>query len=652
MSQLVAPLPPPPIRPKQRSLVPYILWGLAAIVALVAGLEWRVAHCHGAKEALQRIRADARVRAEFGDDVTVWFGVGVGFADEGWLYGWLSGKHLHGHAIANLQGVAGQWELAGLEVVDETEGHIISLAKPETPAEPDQLKTAGSIYLVALGNTATDDTADLASFFANQLGIPIKTLPAMPLPAEAYDAGRKQWVTELLVQAMEAKYSDVAADPDAKIIGVLEDDQYIRSFGWDFTFSYRYESKYSVISPFRLDPAFQRFSPNAAIRMERLRKVAMKSVAFLGLGFSESHNPQSVDTFEGSTEDIDRMGSVYLASDVRTREGGHDREGSPCLTFYSFHVNGPAPVKPILPCWRLVDDAETTQYQIDLAHGQFQLTRNDLFRGGPSALLLQRMLFSHRRDEKIRAFGKGSWQSLDDTVWSTDPVSIQEININGTTFQRLTPGNGFSPTAKYRAGPLGGVFSNALLSWDRNGWRVDTNTGEVWRYLGCGPNTPVDCYYLGTTSQAGDAIEVKRDRATGHIAQVLQKTNENLLSAAAHDHILTPTYEGNKIVEIADGDAVAAHYRYDAQAFLTDVEADGHKVHYDYDSAHHITGVLEDGVQLRIHYDSEGRPGEVDFPNGSSYTIKYAGADIEVEGRDAKYKVSVFSSFFDVAESK
>lgn len=160
------------------------------IALLVVGLEWRIAHCHGAKEALQRIRQDARVRAEFGDDVTVWFGVGAGFADEGWLYGWLSGKHVHGHAIANLQGVAGQWELAGLEVVDEAEGHIISLAKPESPAEPDQLKASGSIYLVALGNAATDDTADLTSFFTNQLSIPVKTLPPMPLPAEAYDASR------------------------------------------------------------------------------------------------------------------------------------------------------------------------------------------------------------------------------------------------------------------------------------------------------------------------------------------------------------------------------------------------------------------------------------------------------------------------------
>jgi YD repeat-containing protein len=652
MSQLVTQLPPPPIRPKQGNPLPYILLALAAIAVLVLGLEWRIAHCHGAEEALQRIRTDARVRAEFGDDVSVWFGVGGGFADQGWLYGWLSGKHLHGHAIANLQGVAGRWELAGLEVVDESEGHIISLAKPESPIEPDQLKAPGSIYLVALGNTATGDAADLTSFFANELGIPIKTLPAMPLPAEAYDASRKQWVAELLVQAMEAKYSEVAADPDAKIIGVLEDDQYIRDFGWDFTFSYRYQSKYSVISPFRLDPAFRRFSPNAAIRMERLRKVAMKAVAFLYLGLNESQNPQSVDAFEGSTEEIDRMGSVYLASDLRTRNTNDDMDGEPCLTFYSINLVGPALSKPIIPCWQRQDENENTQYQIDLLQGRFQLTRNDLFRGGPVPLLLQRMFFSNHLDERVRAFGKSSWQNLDDTVWSTDPSSIQVISINGVKFHRLTPGTGFSPAARYQAGPQNGVFSNALLSWENGGWRVETNRQEIWRYLDCGPNTPVQCYYLGTRSQAEDAVEVKRDRATGHIQQVVQKTNPDLPSVAAHDHVLTPTYDGNKIVEITDSDGQTAHYHYDAQEFLTDTDADGHRVHYDYDNAHRITGVVEDGMELGIHYDAEGRPFRVDFPHGSGYSIKYSENNIEVVGPGGKYRVIALGSVFRVVEQK
>jgi YD repeat-containing protein len=652
MSQVVA-LPPPPIGPKEKSrTLRYLMLALLALALLAVGMELRLVNCPAGKEARQRIRGDARVRGEFGDDVDVRFALGLGFVDRAWIYGWLSGKQSHGHALVELVGFGGQWEIGRLEVLNENEGHLINLDKSRTPAKLEQLRVPGSLYFVAMGEAAVGDVSELATFFEKEFEIPSKTLPPMSLPLDAYDAGRKQWVSELLVQAMEAKYPEIEADPDARIVGVLEDDQYIRGFGWPFTFNYRYRNKYSVISPVRLDPALEHFPASPAIRMERLRKVVMKSVAFLYLGFGESRDPQSVDAFEGSTEDIDRMGSVYLASDVRTGKTMEDAEGNPCLTFFTANVAGTPQRQPILPCWQRTDDMENTQYQIDLVRGQLDLTRIDLYRGGMVPLRVQRMLFGHPFDEKVRAFGKSSWQSLDDTVWSADPRSIEVISINGAKFQRLTPGKGFSTAAKYRAGPANGVFSYALLSWENNGWRVDTRNEGVWRYLGCGPDTRVQCYYMGTTSAVGDAIEIKRDSTTGHIQQALQKTNADLPSAAAHDHVLTPTYDGDKVAEIADSDGRIAHYQYDGQEFLTDAEADGHKVHYDYDDAHRITAVIEDGLELRVRYDAEGRPYRVDFPNGSGYRIQYSGATIEVEGPGGKFVVTALPSSFRTVERK
>jgi predicted Zn-dependent protease len=86
------------------------------------------------------------------------------------------------------------------------------------------LHGSGSLYFAALGDSASSDVRDLASFLQKEFGIPVKILPPMSLPAEAYDAGRKQWVAEMLVQSMEAQYPDIAADPDARIVGVLEAD--------------------------------------------------------------------------------------------------------------------------------------------------------------------------------------------------------------------------------------------------------------------------------------------------------------------------------------------------------------------------------------------------------------------------------------------
>jgi YD repeat-containing protein len=654
MSQ-VAPLPPPPVGSKENGprYLRYVAFALVAALGLFVALELRLVNSSAGKEAAQRIRGDARVRAEFGDDVHIPFAMGWGLGDRAEIYVYVAGKQAHGYAIVDVNLSSSPWLVSGLEVHNSDEGHLISLASPETPARPDQLHAAGSLYFVALGDAAGSDVSDLASFYEKDFGISVKTLRPMSLPDEAYDSRRKQWVAEMLTQAMAEKYPEIAADPDARVVGILEDDTYIRSFKWNFTYSYRQNLKYSVVPTARLDPSFEHFPPSAAIRMERLRKVAMKAVGLLYLRFEESSDPQSVDAIEATIEDIDRMGSVYLASDARTRSTSQNIDGSPCLTFFSANLTGAPLPKPVIPCWQYRDDSESTQFQIDLEHGKFQLTRNDLYRGGPVPLLLQRMNFSSHFDDKVRAFGRSSWQSLDDTVWSSDPNSIQTISIYGTQFQRITPGTGFSPAARYRAGANAGAFTYALLTWENGGWRIDTRGGEVWRYLGCGSNTRVQCYYMGLTDLAADGIEVKRDVATtGHIQQVSQKTNSDFPSAAARDHTWTPSYDGDRITEIDDSDGRKAKYSYDREEYLTDVEADGHHIHYDYDDAHRITKVVEDGQALRIHYDSEGRPDRLDFPNGSTYGIRYSGDSVEVDGPGGKYEVTMLPSFFRVVEQK
>lgn len=59
----------------------------------------------------------------------------------------------------------------------------------------------------------------------------------------------------------------------------------------------------------------------------------------------------------------------------------------------------------------------------------------------------------------------------------------------------------------------------------------------------------------------------KRNAKTGHIQQVLQKTDADLPGIAAFDHTWTPHYEGDKITEIHDSDGRTARYGYDPQDF-------------------------------------------------------------------------------------
>jgi predicted Zn-dependent protease len=651
-----ATLPPPPIGPKDSSppYLRYVVFAVVGLLGLLFILELRLVNSPAGKEAAQRIRGDARVRAEFGDNIQIPVAWGWTFQDRAEILAYVSGNKGHGSATVNLREYSETWLISQLEVRNPAEGHLINLAKPSAPATPEQLKglLSGTLYFVALGELANEDVGELAAFFEKEFGIAVKTLPPMSLPGAAYDSRRKQWVAEMLARSIEEKYPEIAGDPDARVVGILEDDTYIRSFNWAFTYSYRENNKHSVVPTARLDPSFTQFPANAAIRMERLRKVAMKAVGLTYLGFAESTDPQSVDAIEASIEDIDRMGSVYLASDVRTRPSVQNTDGTPCLTFFSANVAGAPLRKPIAPCWQYRDDSETSQFQINLAQGKFQATRNDLYRGGPVPLQLVRMNFSTHFDDRVRAFGKSSWQSLDDTVWSSDPNSIQTISINGVLYDRIAPGNGFSAAAKYRAGANEGNFSYALLSWYQGGWRIDTRDGEVWKYLGCGPSTPVPCYFMGATNLAGDGIVVDRDvTTTGRIQKVSQQTNANFPEAAAHDHTWTPVYDGERITEIHDSDGGTARYVYDPDEYLTDVEADGHHVHYDYNGGHRITRVVEDGRAVQIHYDAEGRADRVELPNGSM-NIRYSGESIEVDAKGRKYSVTIMPSYFRVMEEK
>ncbi len=283
------PLPPPPIGPAgaQGSLLRFFGAALVVFLGVVFLLELRLVNSSAGKEAAQRIRTSPQVRAEFGDDVHIPFAAGWGDRGHAVVYAFVRGNRAHGYALVNLSAFGGPWVISGIEVHDSGEGHLIDLAQPGPRAQPEQLKGKGSLYFVALGDAASGDVGELAGFLDKEFGIPAKILSPMTLPEEAYDARHKQWVAEMLAQAMAANYADIAADPDSRIVGVLEDDSYIRSFNWNFTYSYRLNNKYSVIPTVRLDPSFIAIFRKRSMRMASLGGKRSKDGSKRTVGMTE-----------------------------------------------------------------------------------------------------------------------------------------------------------------------------------------------------------------------------------------------------------------------------------------------------------------------------------------------------------------------------
>ena len=598
--------------------------------------------------ASQEMLRDPRVRPEFGSDIRFRAAIAWKLNRAATVYGYVRGGEAYGFARFQLVQQGDLWRVADAEIRNVGEDHILNLTPVTGIVPADRLHGKGRIYLVALGSSATGEVVDLAKFLHDECGIQAEILPVMQPPEATHQVQREQWIADMLIDSMAVKFPDIAGDADGRIIGVIDDDIYPRSLNWDFTFNYRMADKYAVLQTPRLDPEFWGHKPSAAIRTERLRKSAMKCLGLLYFGFRESRNPESLMSYEGTLRSIDQQSSHYLLSDLATQTRSEYIDGQPCLTFSSANVGGLPSLEPVHGCYEPYDVSQSSYFQINLSSGEFRTERNDFYNSGPLSFCLRRGYASHTYDGKIRAFGRGSWQNLDDTVWSIDSRSIQAINLAGVEFKRITPGIGFSPAARYVATGNAGEFTGASLSWEGR-WKIESPNGTVWHYLGCDANSAIPCYFMERTDVQGDRIAVERN-AVGHIDRASQKAGSDL--PASYAHTWTFTYDGDRVQRIESEDGQKAQYVYDADSYLKDATTGIHHLHYDYDEAHRMSSIIEDQREVGLHYDGEGRVVEIDFAGHPAYRIRYSGETVEVMAPRATYTLQLTDKFFHLSHAE
>ena len=621
---------------------------LLAICTVVGLYETWLMHSDFLAAVRARMLQEPRIRTEFGNDVRIPIAMGWNLNGVATVFAYVKGSEARGFGFFEMYRSSGVWALSQGEIHDVTEDHVLNLSPVGGLAKADQLHANRRLYLVAFGASAAAEVDGLAQFLQEELGVHAVILPALEPQTAAYDPTRKKWIAEMLVQQMATKFPQIAADEDARLMGVIEDDIYPRSLGWDFTFNYRFANKYAVLTA-RLDPAAFGRKPNAAIRNQRLRKIALKCLGLLYFDFHKSERPESPMAFEAGLRSIDEASDHYLLADLANASHHGDVDGTPCLSFTSENVTGLARLEPVHPCLEPYDISSSSYYEIDLSHGEFRTERNDLYQPGPLALFLRRMSASHTYDGKVRAFGKSTWHNLDDTVWSTDPQSLRTISIYGVEFYRITPGVGFAGDARYVAPGNAGEFSGALLSWEGR-WKIQSPDGSVWHYLGCGPNSAVPCYFIDKTDPDGDQIAVERD-GYGHIARALQAGGKDL-PGEPYRHNWKFTYSGEMVQKIEDDNGGSTQYLYDTDGFLTDVRDHDHRLHYDYDGVHRMVRVTEDERVLTLHYDAEGRVVEADAGDRMMYRIEYGGETVKVESPTETYILKLRDRFFQLSRAQ
>ena len=178
------------------------------------------------------------------------------------------------------------------------------------PVDKQKLKGSGTVYFVPLGDFPPDVVESLIPHYRDKYGLDIKTAPAVPLAAEAINPRRRQLIAEAAVDLMKQAHPELANDPKAILIGLTNVDMYIARYDWQFTFSWRGEGKYAVVSNARMSLG-STVLPAEKVE-SRLRKMVTKNIGILYYRLPQSDDPRSVLYKNvGGISELDYMGEEF-----------------------------------------------------------------------------------------------------------------------------------------------------------------------------------------------------------------------------------------------------------------------------------------------------------------------------------------------------
>ena len=176
------------------------------------------------------------------------------------------------------------------------------------PINKESLKGSGKLYLVPLGRFSNLVAEELASYYKTKYGISAEILPTVEIPSSAWNAARQQLIAEQAVNVMRRVNPEISRNPDAILIGLTAEDMYISKYDWRFSFSWREQEKYAVVSSGRMNLGGV---SEAEIRI-RLRKMVTKNVGILYFHLPQSDDPRSVlYRSVGGIQELDYMGEEF-----------------------------------------------------------------------------------------------------------------------------------------------------------------------------------------------------------------------------------------------------------------------------------------------------------------------------------------------------
>lgn len=308
---------------------------LAAIPWLPQGiqwlqLQWRLQNSQLVFEAVSRANGNSQAADLLGKPIeTRWLVRGYIHDDEtGWrdekLWIPVRGSQRDGTLYARVGKGSGPWVFSELEL-STSDGTVVNLLEPVSSAPWAKLAARGPTYLIPLGGVESLGIQELPEYYRKIFDLEVKLLPPIPLDTAARDSIRMQFVALDLVDKMKHHYPQLAKDDSAVLIGITEEDMYIRNFDWRFAYTYRRGRRFAVVSSARLKPFLYGLPEEKELLQTRVRKVISRDIGLLVYGLPHNDDPTSllynemwsVRDIDLASERFDGLGALAVVSEFR-----------------------------------------------------------------------------------------------------------------------------------------------------------------------------------------------------------------------------------------------------------------------------------------------------------------------------------------------
>ena len=536
---------------------------------------------------------------------------------------------------------SGPWVFSDLELT-VANGGVVRLfgAQPSLGAN---LRPRGQLYLVPVGQIKTLNLQELISYYNHALGLKIELLSPIPLEQSVRDEQRMQLIAEEVINLMRRRLPKLANDPSAILLGITEEDMYIRGYDWDFAVNWRRQSRFGVVSAYRLRPGLSGIFDNQGLLATRVRKLVSKNIGILVYrlplnddptsllysgGLSARHFDKMIESFDGlgpqpiadeftighaqSPEKIQLLPNLSKLSEVKA-DGRY-----PCLIAKRLKADQSAAPRFTVTLDNCLQgtllDAAVDEIEIDLRYGLVVTRTTDLFVRDSVPIAITRCY--RLWDENSRAFGRGSALSWDMyPVGRRNPYTyVDIITCDGGRlhFDRISQGSGYA-NALFEHRETATPFLGSRFSWNGNGWDLKRADGSLLVFPeSYHAKRGVDGALIGFRDGAGKQVKIERDRWR----------NLKRITSPGGGFVAFDYDSAERVIKAVDHQGRTIKYSYDAGGRLFNVEDGKSSRSFDYDDIY-LQSIAENGRKIADFRYKRGRVGQIVLADGQTYKFDY-----------------------------